>query len=125
VFVDLTKAFDTVNRRGLWQLLLKLGCPAKFIEIVKQFYEGMQATVIDSGNESEPFPVTNGVKQGCVMAPTLFSVLFAAMLVDAFRDLDVGVYIQYRTDGKLFNLQRLQAKRKVSCATFYLLMIVH
>ena len=113
VFVDLTKAFDTVNRRGLWQLLLKLGCPAKFIEIVKQFHEGMQATVIDSGNESEPFPVTNGVKQGCVMAPTLFSVLFAAMLVDAFRDLDVGVYIQYRTDGKLFNLQRLQAKRKV------------
>ena len=28
---------------------------------------------------SEPFEVTNGVKQGCVMAPTLFSMMFSAM----------------------------------------------
>ena len=38
----------------------------------------------------EPFPVTNGVKQGCVMAPTLFSMMFSAMLSDAFEDVDAG-----------------------------------
>lgn len=113
VFVDLTKAFDTVNRQGLWQVLNKLGCPEKFTNIVRQFHDGMSARVLDNGELSEPFTVSNGVKQGCVMAPTLFSVLFAAVLIEAFKDINVGVYIQYRTDGKLFNLRRLQAHTKV------------
>lgn len=52
-------------------------------------------------------------KQGCVLAPTLFSILFAAMLLDAFKDFDRVVYIEFRTDGELFNLRRLQAKTKV------------
>ena len=72
----------------------------------------MQVRVHDDGELSETFPVSNdGVKQGCVLAPTLFSSMFSAMLDDAFRDLDLGVNIIYRIDGKLFNLQRLRAKR--------------
>ena len=47
------------------------------------------------------------------MAPTLFAIYFAAMLRDALENTDVGVYVQYRTTGKLFNLRRLQAKTKV------------
>ena len=62
---------------------------------------------------SDPFPVTNGVKQGCVLASTLFSMMFSAMLTDAFQDGDNGIPIKYRFDGKLFNLRRLQAKSKV------------
>ena len=75
-FVDLTKAFDTVNRDGLWKIMSKFGCPEKFINIVRLFHDGMEARVKDNGEFSEPFPVTNGVKQGCVLAPTLFSMLF-------------------------------------------------
>ena len=73
----------------------------------------MQAQVLHDGESSTPFPVTNGVKQGCVLAPTLFSIMFSAMLTDAFQDTDPGINIRYRTDGKLFNLRRLQAKTKV------------
>lgn len=62
---------------------------------------------------SDPFPVNNGVKQGCVLAPTLFSMMFSAMLTDAFQEETVGVDFRYRQDGKLFNLRRLQAKSKV------------
>ena len=57
--------------------------------------------------------MTNGVKQGCVLASTLFSMMFSAMLTDAFHDGDNGIPIRYRFDGKLFNLRRLQAKSKV------------
>ena len=39
----------------------------------------------NDGVFSDPFPVTNGVKQGCVLASTLFSMMFSAMLTDAFR----------------------------------------
>ena len=48
----------------------------------------------------EPFPVNDGVKQYCVMAPTLFSVMCSAMLKDAFHDCDAGFPIRYRFDGK-------------------------
>ena len=61
-----------------------------------QFHDGMQARVQNDGEYS----VINGVKQGCVMAPTLFSIIFTAMLTDAFRDVDAGFPIRYRFDGK-------------------------
>ena len=112
-FVNLFKAFDTVSREGLWKIMAKFGCPAKFIAMVRQFHDGMLARVQNDGEFSDPFPVTNGVKQGCVLASTLFSMMFSAMLTDAFQDCDNGIPIRYRFDGKLFNLRRLQAKSKV------------
>ena len=112
-FVDLTKAFDTVSRERLWKIMAKFGCPAKFIAMVRQFHDGMLAMVQNDGEFSDPFPVTNGVKQGCVLASTLFSMMFSAMLTDAFQDDDNGIPIRYRFDGKLFNLRRLQYKSKV------------
>ena len=90
----------------------KFGCPAKFIAMVWQFHDGMLARVQNDDKFSDPFPMANGVKQGCVLASTLFSMFFA-MLTDAFQDGDKGTSIRYRFDGKLFNLRRLQAKSKV------------
>ena len=120
-FVDLTKAFDTVSRDGLWKIMAKFGCPPRYIAMVRQFHDGMQARVQNDGEYSEPFPVTNGVKQGCVMAPKLFSMMFSAMLTDAFQDVDAGFPIRYRFDGKLLNLRRLQAKSKVQKRQMWLI----
>ena len=109
-FVDLTKVFDIVSREGLWKIMAKFGCPT--IAMVRQFHDGMLARVQNDGEFSDPFPVTNGVKQGCVLAPALFSMMFSAMLTAAFQDGDNGIPIRYRFDGKFFNLRRLQAKSK-------------
>ena len=98
-FVDLTKAFDTVSREGLWNIMAKFGCPTKFIAMMRQFHDGMLARVQNDGGFSDPFRVTNGVKQGCVLAPTLFSIMFSAMLTAAFQDGDNGIPIRYRFDG--------------------------
>ena len=74
----------------------------------------MLARVQNYGEFSYPFPVTNGVQQGYVLAPTLFRMMFPAMLTDAFQDNgDNGIPIRCRFDGKLLNLRRLQAKFKV------------
>ena len=116
-FIDLTKAFDTVCRDGLWQIMEKFGCPRKFTALVRQLHDGMRATVLDNGDTSDSFPVTNGVKQGCVLAPTFFSMVFAAMLNDASQDNDDGIQLKYRTDGGVFNLRRLKANTKVKIAT--------
>ena len=79
-FVGLIKAFDTVSRDGLWKIITKFGCPPRYIVMVRQFHDGMQARVQNDGECSEPFPTAYGVKLGCVMAPTMFSIMFSQML---------------------------------------------
>ena len=116
-FVDLTKAFDSVSRDGLWRVMRKTGCPDKFTTVVRKCHDSTLARVQGNGETSEPLPVTNEVKQGYVLAPTLFSLMFSAMLSDVFRDSVVGIGIKYRTDGSLFNLRRLKAKTKVKVST--------
>ena len=86
-FVDLTKTFDILSREGLWQIMAKFGCPNIFISIVRQFHDGMIVSVRDNGDYSEEFAVTNGVKHGSVLAPTQFSIMFLAMLIDAYKDI--------------------------------------
>jgi len=68
-FNDLTKAFDTVKRELLWKVLSKFGCPPHFLQIFREFHDGMSARVTVGGHESDPFDVLVGVKQGCVLAP--------------------------------------------------------
>ena len=116
-FIDLTKAFDTVCRDGLWLIMEKFGCPRKCTALVRQLHDGMRATVLDNGDTSDSFPVTNGVKQGCVLAPNLLSMVFAAMFHGASQDKDDGIQLKYRTDLGVFNLRRLKAKTKVEVAT--------
>ena len=114
VFIDLTKAFDLVSRSGLFKLLQKIGCPSHLLAVVTSFHNNMHSTVCFNGATSEAFPVSSGVKQGCVLAPTLFGVFFSMLLQYAFKDCSEGVYIHTRADGKLFNIARLRAKTKIT-----------
>ena len=47
------------------------------------------------------------------MAPTILSMMFSAMLTDAFYNSEIGIVLRYWFDRKLFNLQKPQAKNKV------------
>ncbi|XP_076043737.1 uncharacterized protein LOC143026842 [Oratosquilla oratoria] len=112
-FIDLTKAFDLVSRQGLFTLLQRIGCPPKLLRMISSFHEDMHGTVQYDGSSSDPFPIRSGVKQGCVLAPTLFGIFFFLLLSYAFNQSEDGVYIHTRNDGSLFNLARLRAKTKV------------
>ena len=73
----------------------------------------MQGTVQYDGSTSDPFPIKSGVKQGCVLVPTLFGIFYSLLLSYAFTQSEDGVYLHTRRDGNLFNLARLSAKTKV------------
>jgi len=74
-----------VNREGLWAMLSKIGCPDKFVNIIRSFHDGMLAHVIDGGDISAAFSVTSGTKQGCVLPPLLSSIFFSLLLDVAFK----------------------------------------
>lgn len=112
-FVDLEKAFDRVPRSALWTVLEKYGCPVKFVNLVRQFHEGMMARVRHDNGFTEQFNVTSGVKQGCVMAPTLFVIYFAAVMKDALRNCNDSVSLNVRMDKSVLDLTRFRAKHKV------------
>nr|VZI36647.1 unnamed protein product [Spirometra erinaceieuropaei] len=71
--------------------------------MVRQLHDGMMARVTDDEAVSEAFAVTNGVEQGCVLAPILFSLMFTAILLDAYPEERPGVRVAFRTDGHLLN----------------------
>ncbi|VDL88196.1 unnamed protein product, partial [Schistocephalus solidus] len=100
----------------------KFGCPERFMDMVRQLHEGMTARVTDNGTVSDPFTVTNGVKQGCVLAPTVLSLVFYAMLMDTRRDEQPGIRIAYRTDGHLLNSRCMQSSTHVATTTVHVLL---
>ena len=81
--------------------MAKVGCPAKFIGMVRHFHGDMLARIQNNGEFSDPLPVTNGVKQGCALASTLFSMMFSAMLTEAFQNDENDISIRYRFHRKL------------------------
>ena len=80
----------------------------------------MKGTVVVDGSTSDAFDVRSRVKQGCVLAPTLFGIFFVILLKHAFGSATEGIYYHTRSDGKLFNLSRLRAKSKVRCLRDFL-----
>lgn len=113
-FFDLSKAFDTVNRTALWRVLKRYGCPDKLVSLIQNLHENMQASVRINNELSAPFNVTTGVKQGCVMAPSLFTIYLCAML-ELLKDRGLpGIDITYRMDRGIFNIRAFDARTKTS-----------
>ena len=80
-FIDLQKAYDTVDRTLLWQVLTRIGVPPQMLAVIRQFHDGMRACVRpDDGVCSDWFEVEQGLRQGCVLSPLLFNIFFAAVL---------------------------------------------
>ena len=97
-----------------WQLLRKYGCHEKFTTMIESLHTGMIVMVRNRGEVSDTFAITNGVKQGCVLAPTLFSIFLPAMLEEALRDMGDGVYIQSRQNADIFTVAHFRAKTKIT-----------
>ena len=110
-FIDFTKAFDTVDRPLLFQILSKVGCPPKLIRIIQCMYTNVNARLIIDGELSKSFSYNGGVKQGCKLAPSLFGIYAAVLLFLSFKE--IGHEFSIRTDGNIFDLRRLKSKTKV------------
>ena len=82
--------------------------------MIESLHTGMMVNVRNEGEVPDTFSVTNGVKQGCVLAPTLFSILLSATLEEDFRDMGDEVYVQSRQNADLFTVAHFRAKPKTT-----------
>ena len=116
-FIDPIKAFDSVSRKLQWDVRSIYGCPEKYIRILRFLHDDMLTTImVDNGN-CESFQVKSGVKQGCLIAPTLFIIFIATVTHLIKNDLPPGIEVVCRIDGKLFNLGHLWSKNKISTSS--------
>ena len=80
VFINLTRAVDTVNRDALWMVLERYGCPKKFVRLIQLLHDRMTGQLsLSSSDQSAAFAITNGIKQGCILHPVLFNLFITHM----------------------------------------------
>ena len=92
VFIDLTKAYDSIQRRLLWDKLSDIGIGGKISRAIKSMYANVQSCVRINGICTDFFEVNLGLKQGCLLSPLLFN-FYINDLVDNLKFLDLGVNI--------------------------------
>jgi exonuclease III len=79
-FLDITKAYDKVDRDILWHKLEKMGIPGKIIRLVQESYKDPRGTATFQGATTDALAMPIGLKQGCVMSPILFALYMADLL---------------------------------------------
>ena len=72
IFIDFRKAFDSIDRQKIEEILRAYGVPQQFADAIMKLYLQTRARVITIDGETEFFNILRGVLQGDTLAPLLF-----------------------------------------------------
>ncbi|WP_419587469.1 RNA-directed DNA polymerase, partial [Thiolapillus sp.] len=81
-YIDFCKAFDSVQHTLLWSVLFRTGVQGKMLRMLKSMYRTVQACVRCGSENTEYFTCLQGLKQGCLASPTLFSLFINELAHD-------------------------------------------
>lgn len=112
-FIDITKAFDSVDRNTLINILETMKCPPNLLEIIKSFHTDTKTIVQVENCKIPAFSVKTGVRQGCVMAPLLF-IIYMQIIINNITNKNIGgIDLNFRNDSNMFNRRNLKATTKI------------
>ena len=74
LFVDFTKAFDSIHRGKMEQILLAYGLPKETVAAVMMLYRNTKVKVRSPDGDTDYFDIVAGVLQGDTLAPYLFII---------------------------------------------------
>ena len=81
-FIDLAKAYDSVDRVLLCEVLARFGVPLRMVKVIRMFYDWIRARAqLDDGDFSAWFNVCQGLRQECLLSPLLFNVFFLVVII--------------------------------------------
>ena len=93
VFIDFKKAFDRVLQAALWATMRKYNISSNIVRTIEQLYDKVTSAVQMNGSIGEWFRTTVGVRQGCLLSPTLFNIFLKRIMSDALEEHDGKVSI--------------------------------
>ena len=101
-FIDYTKAFDCVDHSKLWKILKEMEIPDHLICLLRNLYAGQEATVRNGHETTDWFQIGKGVRQGCMLSPSLFN-LYAEYIMRNTRldETQTGIKIAKRNINNL------------------------
>ena len=73
-FIDYAKAFDCVDHNKLWKILKEMGIPDHLTCLLRNLYEGQEATVRTGDGTTDWLQIGKRVRQGCILSPCLFNL---------------------------------------------------
>ena len=86
VFIDFKKAFDRVWHAALWATMKKYNISTNLIRVIKNPYDKATSAVLFNSSTADWFRTTVGVRQGCLLSPTLFNIFLERIMTDAVED---------------------------------------
>ena len=93
VFIDFTKAFDSIKFDCLWKLLGETSINKRYIKLLKSTYDDSTASIKTDIGISRPVKILKGVKQGDILSALLFCIVIAAIISKAEHDCKTGYSI--------------------------------
>jgi hypothetical protein len=93
VFIDFTKAFDSIHLSSLWEILETSPIQKDYITLLKSTYEGSQSAIKTDIGISRFVDIMRGVKQGDILSAILFCVVLAAVILKTEEENNTGFSI--------------------------------
>ena len=75
IFIDFSKAFDSIDRSTMFEILELYGIPKQIVDAIRLLYTNNSATVLSPDGETKPFDIKAGILQGDTLAPFLFIIV--------------------------------------------------
>ena len=68
------KTFDYVDHNKQWKILQEMGIPDHLTCLLRDLYACQEATVRTGHGTTDWFQIGKGVRQGCILSPSLFNL---------------------------------------------------
>ena len=72
--IDYAKVFDGVDHNKLWKILHEMGITDHLTYLLRNLYAGQETTVRSRHGTTDWFQIGKGVRQGCILSPSLFNL---------------------------------------------------
>jgi hypothetical protein len=80
LFIDIKKAYDSVRKKVLYNILIEFGIPMKLVSLAKLSLKETHSRIWVGKHFSDTFPITNGLKQGVALFQLLFNFALACAI---------------------------------------------
>ena len=107
-FTDYAKAFDCVDHNQPWKILEEMGPSGHLINLLKNLYEGQEATVRTEHGTMDWFKIGKGIHQDCILSPCLFNLYAECIMQNARVDESQAQLRQSRLLGEISTTSDMQ-----------------